>query len=192
MKAYNLPKYSVKEYKKQEEESGRRFEFHDGQIFALSGGSLNHGLLCGNIYSELRNGLKVKDSDCRAVTSEVKLYIRPSHSFVYPDSMVLCGDLKKSELDGEAVVNPRLIVEVLSKSTADYDRGDKFYKYRLIESLEEYVLIEQDKPVVDIYSKQPGTDLWKITRVEGMSGLIVLNSLGLTLKMADLYFDISF
>lgn len=190
MKAHQLPELSIAEYLQMERESGIKYEYHRGKIFALSGGSLNHGLLCGNIYSELRSKLKEGKPDCKAVTSEIKLNVKQKNSFVYPDAMVICGAIEKSADDKNAITNPVLIVEVLSKSTANYDRGDKFYLYRQIPSLQEYLLIEQDKYQVDIYFKQANTDLWKIRRIEGKDALVQLQSLNLEIKMSDLYYDI--
>jgi len=189
MKAHKLPKLSVKEYINYEMEHDLKCEFHDGEIFALAGGTINHGVLCGNIYSELGKALRAKESDCNSYSSEIKLFIESVKSFLYPDSMVICGDVKESSKDKNAVVNPILISEVLSKSTSDYDRGDKFYKYRQIPTLQEYVLIHQDKMVVEIFFKQPSSDLWKISRYEGESEIIYFESIDVKVKMTDLFYN---
>ena len=185
-----MPRLTIEEYLLQERESGQRYEYHDGRIFALAGGSVNHGLLCGNIYAELRNHLRTKGSNCKPTTSEIKLSIVKENRFVYPDAMVICGELETSEGDKNAVTNPILVVEVLSKTTADYDRGDKFYSYRQIPTLQEYVLIEQDRPQVEVFYKKAGTDLWSIKRFEGLEGIIQLQSLEIEIQMSELYFDI--
>jgi Uma2 family endonuclease len=190
MKAHKTPKLTIKEYILQEKESGQRYEYHDGEIFSLAGGSVSHGLLCGNIYAELRSQLREKGSPCKPTTSEIKLNIVDENSFVYPDAMVLCGELEKSENDENSVTNPILVAEVLSKSTSDYDRGDKFYLYRQIPSLLEYVLIEQDRPQVEVFYKKPGTDLWRISRYEGLEATIQLQSVEIEIQMSELYFDI--
>jgi len=190
MKAHKMPRLTIEEYMLQERERGQKYEYHDGKIFALAGGSVNHGLLCGNIYAELRNQLKIKESGCKPINSEIKLNITKENCFVYPDTMVVCGDLEKSESDINSVTNPVLIVEVLSKSTSDYDRGDKFFLYRQIPSLQEYVLIEQNRPQVEVFYKKPETDLWQITRFEGLNSKIVFQSLGIKIEMSELYFDI--
>jgi len=189
-KSHKMPLLSVKEYIEYERKNEQKYEYHDGKIFALAGGTLNHGLLCGNIYAEIRRGLKAQASDCKPLLSEIKLNISKKNNYVYPDTMVVCGELEMSKEDENAVTNPILIVEVLSKSTAEYDRGDKFHFYRQIASLEEYVLIEQDKAVVEIYYKKKGTDLWSISRYEGISASIKLQSIGVNIKMQELYFDV--
>ena len=82
-----------------------KYEFHNGRIYALAGGSLNHGLICGNIFGELRSGLKEKRDDCKAMTSEIKLYIQSENAFVYPDAMVVCGEINKSTKDRNSIYN---------------------------------------------------------------------------------------
>lgn len=192
MKAQKESKITVSEYLAIEQESDKRYEYHNGEIFALAGGSINHGLLCGNIYAEIRNGLKKKKSDCKPYMSDIKLHIEEQKTFVYPDTMVVCGDLETSPENENSILNPILVVEVLSKSTANYDRGDKFFLYKKIATLQEYVLIEQDKAQVDIFYKKTGSDLWKISRYEGLDTKIKFQSINLEIKMSELYFDIDF
>ena len=188
MKAHKIPYISIEEYIKTENDTNTKHEYHDGKIYALAGGTLNHGLLCGNAYSEIRNKLTTKGSKCIPFTSEVKVYIEKRNSYVYPDSMVICGDIEKSTEEKNSVTNPILIVEVLSKSTAEYDRGDKFYFYRQLESFKEYVLIEQDRHIVDVHYKSKNSDLWRITRYEGLDKTIKLQSLDIEISMKELYF----
>ncbi len=184
--------YSIQEYRELEQQSDIKYEYHDGELFALAGGTLNHGLLSGNIYSEIRAGLATAGKGCKALNSEVKLAIETVNSFVYPDAMVVCGEVQTSQHDANAVISPILIVEVLSKSTADYDRGDKFHLYRQIPGLQEYVLVEQSRAQVELFYKRPQTDLWQITRTEGFDSELYLQSLDLKIPMKDLYFDVNF
>lgn len=186
MNAHKLTNVTIQEYLEIEKETQTKYEYHNGSIYALAGGTLNHGIICGNIFGELRTGLK--ENACTAINSEVKLFIQSENRFVYPGAMVICGEIQTSEKEKNSIINPRLIVEVLSKSTASYDRGDKFHMYRQIESLEEYVLIEQEKPLVEIYQKK--SDLWKITRVEGLENEIHLASLNVNIKLQDIYDDV--
>jgi len=189
MEAYKFPKLSIEEYIQHERESDTKYDYHNGDIYALAGGTLNHTKLCGNIYAELRS--KLKNLDCNPYTSEAKLSIEKKNTFVYPDSIVICGEIATSEKDKNAITNPTLVVEVLSKSTAHYDRGDKFHLYRQIPSLQEYMLIEQVKPVVEVYYKKERNDLWQISRIEGLDQSINLQSLEIEISMAELYFDVS-
>jgi len=192
MKAQKVPKLTVDEYLAQEQETDTKYEFHNGKIFALAGGSIHHGLLCGNIYAEIRSALKNKKSPCKPFTSKVKLNIEKKNSFVYPDAMVIYGEIDTSKEDENAVSNPILIVEVLSPSTANYDRGDKFFLYKQVSTLQEYVIIEQHKAQVDVFYKQPESDLWKISRYEGLTTKVKFQSIKVEIKMSELYFDINF
>lgn len=187
MKSQKIPKLSVKEYIVQEIESSIKYEYHNGRIYALAGGTLNHGLISGNAHLEIGIELKNKGNDCLPFNSAVKLFIESTNSYVYPDSMVICGEIEESNENKDSVVNPILIVEVLSKSTADYDRGDKFYLYRQIPSFKEYVLIEQKKHIVDVHYKQEKSDFWKITRYKGLDKIIKLQSLDIEISMENLY-----
>ncbi len=138
----------------------------------------------------LREGLKNKNSSCKVINSEIKLHVQSKNNFLYPDAMVICGDIKKSQDDPNAVTNPVLIVEVLSKTTSSYDRGDKFYFYRQIKSLQEYVLIEQDKALIEIYKREAG--LWEIMRISGLENEIYLSSLEISVPLHEIYLNTEF
>jgi len=190
MEAEKLKRVSVAEYKAIEKEGNIKYEFHDGILYAMAGGSFNHGLIVGNIFGELHNILLQKDSPCFPLNNDVKLHIETENRFLYPDTMVICKDVQKSPLDSEAVTNPILIIEVLSKSTASYDRGDKFYFYRQIMNLQEYVLIEQEKAQVEVYTIK--SNLWNISRVSGLDKEVVLHALSLTIPLSSIYRNVAF
>lgn len=182
---------TLKEYIDLEQSTGQKHEFHNGEVFALAGGSLEHALLIGNMYSGLRAALSQKESDCKPITNDAKLHIPKLNKYLYPDTMVFCGEMERSATFQDALVNPTLIVEVLSKSTSEYDRGDKFYFYRQIPTLREYVLVEQDRYVVEVYYKPTKKALWNIMRYTGLEERIHFQSLEVNLSMNDLYYDIN-
>lgn len=188
MEAEKLNNVSIKEYVAIEKEAEKKYEFHDGIIYAMAGGTLEHGLICGNIFGEIRTALRNKKSICKPINSEVKLHVQSVNRFLYPDTMVICGDIEKSKDEINAVTNPTLIVEVVSKSSASYDRGDKFYFYRQIETLQEYVIIEQEKALVEIYKRKG--DLWKITRISGLASKLFLTALEVEIDLAEIYRDV--
>ncbi len=192
MTAQSLQQLSIKEYVELEQSTQTKYEYHNGEVFALAGGTINHSLLCGSIYGELRHQLKAKNKDCLAFTSEMKLNIAHSKSYVYPDAMVVCGEYKIGADYKHAITNPVLIVEVLSKSSADYDRGDKFYKYRTIDSFQEYLLIEQDKPQVELFYRKKDAHTWQIDRFEGLDAVFPLQSLSIEISMNALYDKVKF
>ena len=192
MEAYFSSAVSIAAYIKTERETGRKFEFHNGDLYALAGGTLHHTILCGNVYAELRAALKHKNVDCKVYTSELKVHIKNNqkNSFVYPDATVVCGSVQTSDEDPNAVTNPKVIIEILSKSTADYDRGDKFHLYRALSSLQEYILVDQEKYVIDIYSKKENSDLWHIDRVEGVDHQLYLDSIDVKIPLESIYTDV--
>ena len=185
MEAIKLEKVTLAEYLEIESAANEKYEFLDGFIYAMAGGTYNHGLICGNIFSGIKSGLKEKNSPCFALSSEIKLAIQSENSLLYPDTMVICGDAEMSLSTPNAVTNPLVIVEVLSKSTASYDRGDKFFLYQQLTSIKEYILIEQDKAQIEIYKRE--NDLWKITRIAGLDKKLRLASLGLEISLMDIY-----
>ena len=190
MEAKPLTNFLIPDYLRLERETDTRYEYHAGRLVAMAGGTLEHGLISGNIFAELKSGIRAGGLDCTAINGEVKLYIAPLNKFVYPDAMVICGSIQQPEEASNAVANPALVVEVLSQSTAHYDRGDKFYFYRQLPSLQEYILIDQYQAAVDVYAR--AGDLWKINRYSGLQGDVPLSTLGIKLKMEQIYEGISF
>lgn len=189
MEAKRLVGLTIEEYLKVEKETQTRYEYHDGSIFALAGGTVEHGLISGNVFGEIKMALRNAKNSCRPLNGEVRLRIETLNKMLYPDVMAVCGDIQKSATDENSITNPILIVEVLSNSTESYDRGDKFFAYRQIPSLEEYVLIDQYKALVEIYKREKG--LWKITRVVGLDESVELASLNITIALKNIYEDVN-
>lgn len=185
MEAQKLNNLSIQDYIKIEKTTDTKYEYHNGTITAMAGGSLEHGLICGNVFGEIRTALRAKRSNCITMNSEIKLYIATQNRFLYPDTMVVCGDIEKSTDEKSAVTNPKIIIEVLSKSTASYDRGDKFFFYRQIESLEEYILIEQEKAQIEVFKRQ--AKLWSITRITGIDKTLSIGALNISIDLKEIY-----
>ncbi|MEZ4888004.1 MAG: Uma2 family endonuclease [Chitinophagales bacterium] len=185
---------SIEEYLAFEEKSEAKHEYENGQIFAMSGGTPNHAFIGSSTVSALRNALKAKGSKCRVSGSELKIHIEKYNSFVYPDAMVICGELEMKGKD--AIKNPLLIIEVLSESTASYDRGKKFKKYISLPSFVEYVLIEQDQPVVHAYHRKTeqgtGRKDWTMRFAYGLEEKIYLESIDCEIALADIYEYVDF
>jgi len=201
-------KLTLEEYLKLEEENHQKYEYHDGYVYAMSGGTFNHSMIGGSIYGEIRD--KLKGKPCKPVNNDLKLWLEHNNRYVYPDCMVVCGKFEFSDDHKDAITNPVIIVEVLSKSTEGYDRGDKFKNYRELSSLGHYVLISQDKPQIEIYSRREDleitendsvtdTSLWKITTLEGLDkilSLVLLNNDKIEEKieiaLKDIYENVEF
>ena len=175
---------TVEEYHKQEETATHKSEFINGKLSPMPGGSSNHADIIGNIYMSLRLTLKSLGKNFRVFNSELKIYIEAFKQNVYPDTFVVTE--KPQYIDNKfSVSNPTLIVEVLSDSTGRYDRGQKFLKYKSLSSFAEYVLIEQDMPMVDVITKKE--DNWIIKTYVGLEDTVVLESIGCEIPMADIY-----
>ncbi len=179
------PKYllSTEEYLEHERKGRFKSEYYDGVVFAMSGASEAHNLIATQASAELVFQLKGKP--CKVYGSDMK--VRSSRSrFHYPDVSVVCGDVRFHDKRKDIYTNPILIVEVLSDSTAVYDKGNKFLSYQQIESLQEYVLISQEKPLVEKYLRQPEGN-WLYSKVEGMRRVVQLSSVNCRLRLADVY-----
>jgi Uma2 family endonuclease len=178
------PRYSVEEYLEIERAAEFKSEYIDGYIVAMSGASEPHNLIVTNVVSELRGQLKARD--CRVYSSDMRMDVREQGLFAYPDVVVVCGDPELSDSKLDNLRNPVVIIEVLSKSTESYDRGVKFMKYRRIESLQEYLLVSQDTPLVERYVRQPN-DHWLMSEALGLEAVVHMSSIDCDLKLAEAY-----
>jgi Uma2 family endonuclease len=180
---------TVEEYLALERQSEIRSEYLDGEIAAMTGGSPNHSLIIGNLHAELRQALK--SGPCRVFPGDLRIRIPATNLYNYPDIVVVCGDVLPDETDRDAILNPVVIVEVLSPTTESYDRGKKFESYQTLESLKEYVLVAQDRPRVEHYLRQDG-HVWLYTDVSGLDHSVSFASLGCAVPLAEIYDKVLF
>jgi Uma2 family endonuclease len=159
-------------------------EYFDGEMYALAGATKNHNLVAGNVLSELH--AQVKGRPCNVFPSDMRVKVAATGLYTYPDVTVICGEARFEDQEEDTLLNPTVIVEVLSKSTANYDRGEKFAHYRRLPSLAEYVLIAQDKPHVEHYVRQPD-NTWLLSESEGLQDTVELPAINCYLKLADVY-----
>jgi len=142
---------SYAEYLAAEAKSDVRHEFLDGEVFAMAGGTPEHAALAAAVIAGLINALRGKP--CRVYSSDLRVRVEATGLTTYPDASVVCGQLETSAQDPNAIVNPVVLIEVLSESTESYDRGAKAAHYRRIPSLREYVLVAQHEPLVEVYRR---------------------------------------
>ncbi len=180
---------TVEEYVALERSAERRSEYLKGEMFAMTGASIKHNLIAGNIFAELKQQLR--KTDCNAFISDMRVGVPAAELYTYPDVVVVCGEPKLEDEYLDTLLNPVLIIEVLSKSTASYDRVTKFGYYRTIESLVEYVLVAQDQHKVEQYTKQPD-GRWLITDIGSPEARVELTSVGCTLALKDIYEKVEF
>lgn len=179
---------SIKEYLELEKASESKHEFHNGEIFAMAGGSKNHGIIGANILTELN--LIGRQHGCTTFNGDVKIRIDAANRFVYPEASLLCGEIQTSEVDQDAIINPMIIAEVLSDSTEAYDRSIKFRLYQQLSSFKEYILIDQYRPIVTVFYLK-GENVWEMREVTDPNGSIPLRSIESTISMEDVYRGVS-
>lgn len=184
-------RYSLEEYFEMEEKSEEKHEFHNGKIILMPGGSIPHSKIAVNITSILNNWIQANNLPFYVLNSDTKVRIEQFNRNVYPDVLVVC---EKPEYWGgrtDIIVNPTIVFEVFSNSAREYDTDSKFNLYRSLPTFKEYVLVDQFKPMVDAYFKQPDSDdLWKITTRYGMNESIRLHSIGFDLLLSKIYWQV--
>jgi Uma2 family endonuclease len=182
--------YSLDEYFALEQASDARFEYWDGEIICMSGGSRAHGMISSNVHASL--ALALRGGRCRAFTGDAAVWTPTLPPYRYPDASAACGELQYKNINGlDAIVNPVLVVEVTSPSTIGRDEGEKFVAYQAIPTLREYVLVSQDEPRVTHYTRGDG-GAWERRDVTDMDASLELESVGSALKMRDIYDGLKF
>ena len=178
---------TVEEYLAMERSSLEgKCEFVDGQIFAMVGASREHNLIAVNITRELSYQLKGKP--CETYANDMRVKAAKARGYHYPDIVVVCGKPEFEDGHLDTLLNPTVLVEILSPSTEAYDRGGKFAAYRKIQSLHEYLLVSQEEPFIERYVRQG--DAWVLTETAGLEGLVNLDSIGCFLAMNEVYYSV--
>lgn len=182
-KAKKQKRFTPEEYLALEENAEFRSEFDDGEIVAMAGTSVNHFRIVKNIERILDS--KTKES-CEAFSTEIKVRVEDLQKFYYPDVFIVCGNPVFYEKRDDTIVNPVLIVEVLSKGTEAKDRGEKMLAYRTLESLREYVLVSQDKAIVEQYTKDKKGN-WIHKATIGLKSKVNFESIEVELSLDEIY-----
>jgi Uma2 family endonuclease len=175
--------YTAEEYLALERCASYKSEFHDGQIYAMTGASRKHNLVSGNIYREL--SLQLKKRPCEAYINDMRVKAAVAHNYHYPDIAVVCGIPQFEDVYVDTLLNPTLLIKVLSPSTEAFDRGGKFAHYRKIGSLQEYLLIAQDQPSIERYMRQD--DVWILSEAVGLDAVVTLESIDCILSLREVY-----
>jgi Uma2 family endonuclease len=172
-----------------ERKAETKSEFYQGEMFALSGASRWHILIAGNVLAELH--LLLKNRPCTIYPSDMRVKVSPAGLYTYPDVTVVCGEAQFEDQHFDTLLNPTLMVEVLSKTTAAYDQGEKFEQYRKLASLQEYLLIALDKYHLMRYSRQPDNQ-WLLLETYSEADTVTLSSIECRLALADVYAKVHF
>lgn len=179
-------KVTPQEYLARERKAEYKSEYFDGQIVAFAGASRQHNLISGNIFFELRQQLK--ERPCEAYMADMR--VRAARSYVYPDVVVVCGEPVFADDLFDTLLNPTFIVEVLSESTAFYDRNLKSRYYRTINSLSEYLFVAQNECHIEHYTRQPD-GRWLLSDIRSLNGVAELSSIGCSLSAREVYDKVS-
>jgi Uma2 family endonuclease len=177
-------RYTPEEYLALERGAEGKSEYYGGEIFALGGASERHNLITGNILVALH--IQFRGRPCKVYSSDMRVKVNSTGLYIYPDVVALCGQSRFDDEQKDTLLNPTLIIEVLSKSTEAYDRGNKFEHYRKIDSLTEYLLVSQDKHHIDHYVRQPDNQ-WLLSEVGSLDDTISLPSVDCVLALAEVY-----
>lgn len=183
------PKLTPEEYLTREHFASEKSEFVDGEIRAMAGAGFNHNAIVTNSAAELAQRLRGKP--CRIMAADMRVKSGTSENFFYPDIVGFCGkpELRRDRTD--TLLNPVMLLEVLSPSTEGYDRGEKFFHYQQIATLEQYVLVSQAHPRVEIFTRGQG-GRWEYEIVSGLDASVRLHSLDVEIPLAEIYRDVEF
>jgi len=182
----SVPKlrFTPEEYLALERRAEYRSEYFNGEIFAMAGASREHNLIAGNAFASLHAQLKGRR--CEAYPGDMRVQVSQTGLYTYPDVVVVCGEPQFADAEVDTLLNPTLIVEVLSTTTEAYDRGSKFEQYCTLESLAEYVLIAQDRYRVERFVRQPDGQ-WLFSAANRLDQVISLASIDCRLPLAEVY-----
>lgn len=163
-------------------------EYLDGQMYAMSGATREHNLVCGNVFGELRNQLK--GSACEVYTNDMRVKVISAVLYIYPDVLVVCDEPRFEDDSFDTLLNPTALFEILSPSTEAYDRGAKFGYYRQLDFMQEYTLVSQDCRRVEHYLRQG--DQWILTEFSNPEDLVRLTSINCELSLREIYARVEF
>ncbi len=184
------PIFSVEDYLDFERIQMERHEFLDGSVYAMAGESPNHSTICFNLNTIV--GLQLRGKRCRGFSPNMKIATNEKGLYSYPDLAVVCGQPTFFDKKSDVITNPTVIFEVLSPSTENYDRGEKFLRYtNQIETLRDYVLISQDKPFIEHFSRRENGG-WEKNEIEGIEASVKIDSIECEILLAELYDLIEF
>ena len=177
------------EYLEIERAAEFKSEFFDGEMFAMAGGTPQHSLIATNLAAEFQN--RLKNHACTAYNTDLRIKVEATGLLTYPDLSVICGPLQFAEGTDDTVMNPTVLVEVLSNSTEAYDRGRKFEHYRQIPTLQEYLLVSQLEPRIEQFVRQ-SDGRWLLNEAAGMQKKLELPSLKITIALSEIFAKVNF
>ena len=180
---------TVADYLALERQAQTKSEYLNGHIYAMSGASRSHNRITFNLARRIGNQLGA--SRCEAYVNDMRVKVSPTGLYTYPDVTVVCGEPRFEDAKVDTLLNPTVIIEVLSDSTEAYDRGGKFAHYRALESLSDYLLIAQDQPRIEHFRRQKDGQ-WLYSAADGLEAQVAIATIGCVLHLAEVYERVSF
>lgn len=182
--AYGKEKMSIEAYLEMENAADEKHEYYKGEVFAMSGAKVPHNAITGNLFIAL--GLKLKGKKCKPFNSDQRIHILSNTLFTYPDISIICGEIITLNDDDYNVLNPTVIIEVLSKSTKNYDRGEKFKLYRDIATLKEYLLVDSESIHVEIFRLNENGH-WELEEYDSLNDAVIIKAINETVVLSEIY-----
>ncbi len=189
MTSQSTLKFSAEDYLAMERNHPEKHQFFDGEIFLMGGASPTHNLITTNIIGELR--FAMKHQPCRVYANDLRVKVDPSGLYTYPDVVVSCGEERFDDEQKDTLLNPIVLIEVLSESTEAYDRGGKFAHYRQLDSMQHYILVSQTEPLVECFSRHTDEG-WLFSEARGLDATLSISSLECQLALTEVYAKIAF
>ena len=187
--AYGKQKFTIAEYLEMENNAVEKNEYYKGEVFAMSGAKLNHNIVSRNLITALGN--KLKGKPCKPFGSDMRIHIPSNTLFTYPDISIVCGKVESLNDDDFNFLNPTVIIEILSKSTKNYDRGDKFKLYRDIPTLREYILVDSEKLGIEVF-RLNATSHWELEEYKLMTETLIVKAVDVEIAVEEIYEGVEF
>ncbi|MEO6636645.1 MAG: Uma2 family endonuclease [Ginsengibacter sp.] len=182
--AYSNTKFSIEEYLELENAWDEKHEYYKGEIFAMSGAKVPHNAIGGNLFASLFN--KLKGKKCKPYNSDQRIHIQSNTLFTYPDISIICGEIITLNNDDYNVLNPSVIIEVLSKSTKNYDRGEKFKLYRAIPTLREYILVDSESIHIEVFRLNDNQH-WELEEYNSTTDVLHVKAIDEKVQLEEIY-----
>jgi Uma2 family endonuclease len=182
--AYSQKKISIEEYLEMENAAAEKHEYYKGEVFAMSGAKVLHNFITGNLFIAL--GIKLKSKKCKPFNSDLRIHIPSNTLFTYPDISIVCGEVITLNNDEYNALNPTVIIEVLSKSTKNYDRGEKFKLYRDIKTLKEYILIDSESLHIEAFRLNKNNH-WELEEYNNANNYLEIKAIDESVLIAEIY-----
>ncbi len=184
-------RYTAAEYLELERQAEYKSEFIEGEIFALAGALEPHNLISTNLTIALGTQLRNRTKPCKLYSGDMRVQVAEFKRYTYPDVVIVCGEAKFTDSVRGTLTNPMFITEILSSSTERYDRGEKFRHYRMLSSLQTYVLVSQNTPLLEVFERQ-ANDEWVLKEHTGLDTTALLPKINCELRLSEVYVQIDF